>query len=282
MGHEKQSSQLSAVSFFYLLPFTLIIPMIRTDDGTDWLLIQQVDHARLAAEIATVWGNAEVPSLPLPQLLLPAIRHHDDGWRAWSESPRIDPETGFPRNFTEMPMPVATEIWRDSITQCAEQAALAGIWVSRHFCWLAENARLSRRDDREDVAAIDSFLADQAQWQFEWQESLATELDDVEFEHLAETGYRYLQFFDSVSLWLCCASADIYESGIPGGYRIRFEIDESQQVLVDPFPLLVDRLELSTVARRIVSKTYRDDEELLAAIRTAKSEHLNWTIVRGS
>ena len=31
--------------------------MIRRDDGGDWLLIDQIQHARLAAEIARAWGN---------------------------------------------------------------------------------------------------------------------------------------------------------------------------------------------------------------------------------
>ena len=256
--------------------------MIRRDDGNDWLLIQQVDHAHLAADIAAVWGNDEVSPLPLSPLLLPTIRHHDDGWRVWSESPRIDPKTGWPRNFTEMPMPVATALWRDSITQCAERSPLAGVWVSRHFCWLAENARQHRDEEKDEVAAIDAFLANQAHWQFEWQELLTTEFDTAEFEPLAEIGYRYLQFFDSVSLWLCCDTADLFQSDIPATKGIRFANNDSQTIHIDPFPLSVDRLELSAVAKRIVAKRYRDDEELLEAIRGAEGEPLNWTIVRAT
>ena len=57
--------------------------------------------------------------------------------------------------------------------------------------------------------------------------------------------------------------------------------DDFHTILIDPFPLSVDRLELSTVAKRIVSKKYDNDDELLAAIRKAPSEQLDWTIVRG-
>ena len=68
--------------------------MIRRDDENDWLLISQVDHAHLAAEIAEALGNENMPALPLPDLLIPAIREHDEGWREWEHAPEVDPDPG--------------------------------------------------------------------------------------------------------------------------------------------------------------------------------------------
>ena len=41
-------------------------------------------------------------------------------------------------------MPVATEIWRRGIRHCARNDPLSGIWVSRHFYFLAEQGLVGR------------------------------------------------------------------------------------------------------------------------------------------
>jgi hypothetical protein len=33
--------------------------VIRCDDGDDWLIIEQIKHANLAAETARPWGNEQ-------------------------------------------------------------------------------------------------------------------------------------------------------------------------------------------------------------------------------
>ena len=92
--------------------------MIRRDGEPGWILISQVDHAHLAARMADVWGNEQVSALPWPELLVPAIRDHDEGWRDWERLPDIDPETLWPRNFTEMPPLESARIWSHSIETC--------------------------------------------------------------------------------------------------------------------------------------------------------------------
>ena len=92
--------------------------MIRRDCGSEWLLISQIDHARLAETLASSWGNSQVPRLPEPVELIPAVRDHDEGWLDWEQSPTVDEATGRPLNFTEMPMEVSTRIWEKSISIC--------------------------------------------------------------------------------------------------------------------------------------------------------------------
>ncbi len=100
-----------------------------------WILISQVDHAHLAAELAEAWGNEEQPALPWPEILLPAIRDHDEGWREWERHPDIHPETHWPRNFTEMPATDAVRIWTQSIDICrrGRQSIVASVDEFRRF-----------------------------------------------------------------------------------------------------------------------------------------------------
>lgn len=344
--------------------------MIRRNDGNDWLLIAQADHAHLAADVAGAWGNPAVPPLPLADQLVAAIRDHDEGWRQWEQSPEIDAETGRPRDFTEMPMPTATAIWSRSILAAAcggpshadavgrfqrfldsrqmrltperavvldaalsfrhgfridellrivasegvdrsaaseivkllerggvlrsgvdgsLQAAisragsspLGGIWVSRHFTYLAEQARESRREDPRDLAAISRFLAEQHTLRREWTTDSLRDFAGEELERLIETGFRYVQFFDRVSLWLCCAkTTEAVQMELPGREPVRFAPRDSQNIVVEPFPLSAHRLELSVSARRVPARRYDDDDDLRRTIRQAPRERLRWTLRR--
>ena len=92
--------------------------MIRRDQNDRWLLISQLEHARLAQDLASTWGNTHVKGLPLLDWLLPAIRDHDDGWLEWEQSPKYDAD-GRPISFTEMPADDSVEIWTRSIHSCA-------------------------------------------------------------------------------------------------------------------------------------------------------------------
>lgn len=350
--------------------------MIRRNAGTDWLLISQGDHAHLAGEIAAEWGNDHVPALPVPPLLVPAVRDHDAGWAQWECAPRIDPQTRRPRDFTEMAMTESTAIWSRSIEFCAQgrelvaaavgrlkekrasegQAVteedavvlhtvfqlesqftpedvaqclqlqerpitaaviqrtlqsleragvivceptpeghgkywlaerravgspLGGIWVSQHFSQLAETARTRRRDRPEDIAAIDSFLTAQANLCSGWRAQAEAQFELHRVEALTEAGLRYLQFFDHMSLWLCCAERrEPWDISVPvdGGPRLRFTPCPPGRIRVEPFPLSCQRLDLSVKTRRIAAREYADDADLQTALENAATQKIEWQI----
>ena len=289
--------------------------MIRRDDNGHWLLIRQTEHARLAADIAGAWGSRQIPPLPMADLLVPVIRHHDDGWRDWT--PTIDSETGRPRGFTEMPMTVATELWSRSIEICNRIAEtpsptpdadstgpfaegpllLCGNWVSRHFCYLAEQVRRHHPDNSADIAAVECFLDEQARLQSEGLHSLrAAFLDDDDLNCCLETGYRLLQFFDRLSLWLALRSPPLsrrlkpYEH-LTGGPRIDPGLSivgqllpgpvgsgDADRLALSPYPLSVPQLELSVSARRLPAEPFASDDDFRRALEQAPLVTLRWII----
>jgi hypothetical protein len=256
--------------------------MIRRDDGNDWLLISQVEHARLAGEIAAAWGNDRVAPLPAHDLLMHAIAHHDDGWVEWERTPRIDPATGRPREFTEMPMGEATAIWSHSIEKCGQHSSWGGVWVSLHFCWLAEKARESRRGNSAETNAIDRFLAEQSRWHAEWRTEIKGGLDAAARQRRIVTGFHWVQFFDRVSLWLCCAARsdpwEVESPPTPDAMRFTFTPQSPTRIVIQPNPLRVGRLDLSVSAQRIPQREYANDQELHATLRNASHEALQWSI----
>lgn len=266
--------------------------MIRRDDGDDWLVISQVDHAHLAGEIAAVWGNDTVSRLPLSDWLIVAVRNHDEGWRSWEQTPHINIANGKPREFLEMPMDEATAIWSESIAAC-NSVPMGRVWVSRHFQYLARLALDARKESGEEVAALNSFLAEQAEIEHADRASYAS-LPELKghYDELAEEGFRYVQMFDRMSLWLCCADRTTpQEFKLPDRNTIRFTPCDNaglsssansprigQTIAASPNPLSVDRLELSVPARRIAARQYANDASYHTALTSAPVEYLCWTI----
>jgi hypothetical protein len=254
--------------------------VIRRDSADSWLLISQLEHARIAAEITAAWGGPSVPPLPVPEWLVPAIRRHDDGWTDWERAPTILPETGAPRDFTEMPMPVATRIWSRSIDVCAAPQSggspLGALSVSRHFCHLAEHAR-NHRSDAGDRSAAEQFLREQADRQCAWRETLSTQVSTSAAASLEEQGYRAVQFFDRLSLWLCCAARTVPAEIASGPFVIRL-LPQDASIALAPWPLQQEDARLEVDAAVLPRQRFDNDTQLRAALAAAPRRRLTWVL----
>jgi len=63
--------------------------MLRMESETGWWLIRHPDHAHLAGDFATAWGN-EIFRKPEPRArVLEGITRHDDGWAMRDAHPTI-------------------------------------------------------------------------------------------------------------------------------------------------------------------------------------------------
>jgi hypothetical protein len=231
--------------------------------------------------------------------LLHAIDQHDHGWSLWDdapllklhktpqylnpvvEAPHLNPTAGVPRSFMEMRMRDSTAIWTQSIAFCSVDP-LAGIGVSRHFCYLANQVKTSRADG-EDCQAIERFLDQQARLEADLAPKAhsyygaAKTVTDL--ERLFDFAFQTVRFFDGVSLWLCCAERHEPERmTAPTGETVTFIPKEATRIVIDPYPLGVDSLRLSTPARRVSARKYVDEGEYQVAFNAAPVETLTWTI----
>lgn len=343
--------------------------MIRRDAGEQWLLISQVDHARVAADLAMAWGNDDVARLPLAEWLVPAVRDHDEGWRTWETAPTVT-EDGVPRQFTEMSVDVANEIWGRSIEISASgfgslaealrrlrseggevtpddaavldavlrhrgtcsverltaevvgegdlgteavtaslarferkgvirqlpaivggpafeimipttgNSPLGGIWVSKHFCALAEGAKERLADDTGETAKIDAFLAEQASRQTAWT-AAAHEFAGDELDRVIDTGFRYVQFFDRISLWLCMAErAEPWDAALSSSLALTFTPISPREITVSPWPFRSGALEVSTPAMQLPARAFSDDADLRDALADADRTTLRWVLTQ--
>ncbi|HUG91584.1 MAG TPA: DUF3891 family protein [Planctomycetaceae bacterium] len=349
--------------------------MIRREHGRDWLLISQIDHARLAGALAEAWNFTGTRFAALRDDLVQAVRQHDEGWAAWEQLPAVDPESGRPRDFTEMPMPEATGIWGRSIAFCLEHHAppstgpllycyrewlgsrkmrltnervraieavcrqtrpftaeslidelrdshgrvsrglvsrelgrlrtfgvlepcaqaggeayaracpldrlseVGGLWVSRHFQALAERA-WDNRTARNERLAIDSFLDEQLRIHSHWRSSLPREFPPKVADELIDRGFRWVQFFDRLSLWLCSARrVDPAEFEVPGGGTLRLRPTAPDRIEFEPQRFLNGPLTLRVMGLRLPARPYQDDGELRTALTDAPRQPLAWQLI---
>lgn len=248
--------------------------MIRRDDGDSWLLISQIAHAEIAAEIATVWQDDALHRPSFGRDLLLAIRHHDDGWAEWEQQPTVDPVTGKPRDFMEMETSVAVGIWTRSIERCRRMSSPAGLSVSRHFCYLAERATESRSKPATELAALQQFLEEQQHL----QDRLVAESDDTLSDADIDTGFRWVQFFDRVSLWICSSRREAALTiTTPTEVRIVMTAIDDATITVTP-AVLSSCVELRISARCIPVGFYANERELRAELDAATSVPLKWSL----
>lgn len=246
--------------------------IVRTAPGS-WMLISQVEHARIAADIAAAWRRPAALA-PLDEEFQHAVVHHDDGWVAWEQAPTID-DDGRPRDFMEMPMPVATGIWSDSINAAALHSVWGGLWISRHFCRLAQLA-IAHRQAASDLSAAQRFLATQAFAQPHWRARLGVAADSP----TELLGLHGLQFFDRLSLWLCCAErSQSQEFDDPAGGTTRWTPESPAIIRVDGC-LTVPELRLSAPTIAVPQRRYSSDMDLHPAIASGQRAMLTWTLIR--
>jgi hypothetical protein len=218
----------------------------------------------LAARLASTWRQGALREHVGCDELQQAILHHDDGWEPWDRAPRVDPQSGRPYDFLEMPLPEALRIWERSIERARQIGPLAAYVVSGHFTALL-GASLSRRAEAERQPEAASFLARQALCQRLWLAAWHA-AGPARTEAAAGAAVAALQFFDRLSLWFCCRELPPpREDGLPGGARSRFEAVAVGRVRVEPWPWDAPSLEVFVTARRVEAAHYASDAELAKA-----------------
>ena len=248
--------------------------MIRRDttspDGqAAWLLITQIQHARLAGQLAEAWRFQDVP-LPCQTDLLWTVSHHDDGWQLWEERPGLD-DQGTPIDFLEMTVAQVNPLWARSIDQARLRSPLAEHLVAWHFLTLRTASSSADQPDAKPFAEVYQPRREIALRQARAQ--LGSVLDAAMVERLRQ----YLQFFDLLSLTLCCGPLfQPVEFQSPGAEKLICRPQSEWQLTFDPWPWSGPAsLHLEMDVRQVPARSYRDAQDLKQASR---SRRLHWVV----
>lgn len=274
--------------------------MIRRDITTSsgqpaWLLISQVEHARLSGALASQWQARDLSpytwqggavEAATREEIVAAIVHHDDGWAAWEAAPGIDPQHGRPYSFmSELPLGESLAIWDASIASAGAIGPLAAWMVARHFRELLATSE-SDHGPQQPLADqwIDTVDRRCADWLAQWQRTVAEPSPTI-----AQRALALLQATDVLSLWLCCRCPVEVDAGDPdlhpftlhwpeksvGPYRLTPQrpgrrTAHGWTVVAAPWPFTTSTLVESLEAAVLPVDRYQTNEELSQAQRAAQ------------
>jgi hypothetical protein len=265
--------------------------MIRRNGPKGFLLISQSDHAALAAQIATHWGNTLFPKPSPHDAVIAATECHDAGWSMHDDRPLLN-EAKIPAAFYEMPVGSYIRIWVASVSAAAARGGpMAGLLVSWHFTALSQIVPAESSNEGLQNMLHDFAAAQQAR-RVEYCDALGLSKGCVQYppaaasERDAEAIYNLwvLRMCDWLSLLLCDDGLPepLREPpAVPPGCRanpITARWKNRQTLYLDPWPLQVGSLALDISGLRIPGGEYRRDADLLRVFEKAPTETLSFQL----
>lgn len=250
------------------------------DGRRRWLLVSQLEHARLSGVLAATCpekfaaGHPATGSAELEAVrgeMLRAVAHHDDGWREWEEAPALD-ETGRPLTFTELPVEDSLAIWTGSVESAERLGALAPWTVAGHF-----SAILVASENHADCDAGWHWLREMTQRRHDWFHTWHAKNPSLHTAELAGEALRWVQLFDILSLWPCMSYPlpGEVDFQVPQPYRtaedwqlvreILPQPNDPNRMVVIPWPFAAQSIKLAASAQLVPVARYASEAELLAA-----------------
>jgi len=230
----------------------------------------------------TYWGNGEFSKPQPSDEVLFAIKEHDSGWKEWDSMPKINPETGYPANFTEMSPHDQCEIWSRCYKPYAATHLYASCLIALHFSKFNQS-NIRKNPDLEVPKSlqlsIKNFVA----------EKLNIGISDAGLEKIPDEvriNLKLLQIGDIISLTLCHGwrFGEITEA--PFDYNgskttLKMESQDGYNYQITPYPFHDSSLKFSIKGKNLDMKTFLNDEELRERLNNSNYETLDFTIGKG-
>ena len=201
--------------------------------------IAQMSHSWISGQMARAWAESFEP---YEEVCL-AAELHDIGMAEWDLAPSLNPETGLPHSFTEMPFSVHSELWLQAPKKLVTTSIYAAALVSLHGTRLYEL--------RERTAEVEDFLRRQE----EFRASLGFARSEL------EPGSTLVWIWDYLSL-----AALLGWTGEVEGLRV-------DGTRVEPWPFRESSVTVRCEARRLAER-FTDEPAMRAALDAASPETL--------
>ena len=269
---------------------------LQTNDG--WWLVTHPEHARLAGEFASRWGNDLFASPEPRKHVLHGIYTHDDGWAARDAHPLITAQgkpsafstelVGKYSAFEEIDLQAYLAVRREAVQLVAQQDPYAAILISMHTHNL-----LSERADRSTIRPdhlmwLDAFLVEQKTLQRALRDQLLQK-KHVAVEHLLpDAFYRHFQLLqacDNLSLLSCVdyngSATLLHPFQLTDGVTTEIIVHRiaERTFRLTPYPFDEPRLTLKLGARFIPGATFNTSEELQHLYAAAPLETIEVSVM---
>jgi hypothetical protein len=217
----------------------------RMSDGA--LAIAQPTHAWLAGAIAAAWAPWPASLRPVSGEVAMAAGIHDLAWGERDARPVLDPGTGLPQRFLDVPASDHVGLWASATGLARPFGALPALLVSRHGTRLMSGRR---HEGGEEVTA---HLEREARRQDELRGELAR--SPVHRAIDVDAAAALLAAWDSLSLHACHGlDAEATLEAVPweeGRRELRVAPVTGGALTVEPWPFEAERLRLAVAGRRV-------------------------------
>jgi Protein of unknown function (DUF3891) len=140
--------------------------MLYREETQRRIAITQPTHAWLSGQLARAWGNEHFGAVvPWEEVCLGA-EQHDVGHTTWEQAPTLNPQTGLPFSFLEMPRHLHLRLWSSAGRLVLPQGRYAALLVSLHGTGLYERYD-AVKDPPETAQAVQNYLAQERAFQEE-------------------------------------------------------------------------------------------------------------------
>src|SRR6185437_2229666 len=160
----------------------------------------------------------------------------------------------------------------------ADLGPLAAYMVSGHFSALLDRFSSHWKNDETLKSLVAGFLAEQRDQREQWLVSCQKTLGERGDRAAVDRAVGWLQMFDWMSLWLCCAErSDSEPFSAPDGTTLTFRpAGGPYEVEVAPWPFRAAALTLEVVGRSVPATRYANPSDLVTAAAEAKT--LKWVL----
>ena len=267
--------------------------MLRMESETGWWLITHPDHAHLAGDFATAWGNAHFRKPEPRSRVLRGIACHDDGWAARDAHPSITRQgkpsafstelVGKYSAFEEIDLAEYLSVRDRAVRIIADEDPYGGLLVSMHTYNLLTAHADRSTIAQEGLALLDAFLLKQRDLQNALQTAIATDVSLAQSEKAEQTileHFRLLQACDNLSLSACVdfSSPAHLLHPLPlndgGVAEVKVSSIEPRHFRLEPWPFAERELSFGFPARHVAGKTFADSNSLEKAFNLAHVEEL--------
>ena len=269
--------------------------MIRRTDNDRFVLITQMEHARLSGVLAEHFGNERwKPPDPLPDVIR-AVAMHDAGWHLHDAAPTLNSRK-IPRDVFEGPVSMMVRLWSASVERAAEESPYVQLLISLHVLGLSAYAACRPRSRRE-LFELNRFQHNECERQVELRRKLGLSIDiplylglavarGIEAEERLRRNHCIMQLMDRLSLAMCCT--DVPSSAVEGLVPAAGQDPQTLSIsrtaptvtVVDPWPFREDSLTLPVQYRAVPATPFASAAEFRRCFAAAPVQTMLLTVRR--
>ncbi len=240
--------------------------MLLRTDGDAVIAIGQASHAWISGQLARAWGNERIPAPEPRDAVCLAAEQHDVGMAEWDLRPALNPDTGRPQSFLELPVRVHVGLWTAAPGRLLTQSRYAALLVSMHGTALYAHRNTSSMSpvDRE---LVEGYLG--AQHAF--QDDLAARIGADRAQ--LRRNQQLLWTWDAISLALCLRWDPLALAEVPAPHA-HLDLDLELRALgadrfaLCPWPFAAESVRVRCEGVRLEAR-YDSEPALQRALRLA-------------